>query len=1100
MATLAALRVKLIADIGQFQEAMQKAERTAQQVGKGLRDIGSRLTTRVTLPILGMGAAALKAATDLNAAMANVASLGEEAARNIGTWKTEVQNLAVELGKSTGDLAEGLYQVVSAFGASSESIQILEINAKAAAAGLAQTAESINLTSAVTKAYGDTSAYAVRKVADLALKTVQLGQTTFPELAASIGRVTPLAASLGVRMEELFAVLATATGVTGSAAEVNTQMRAALQALMAPTTDMAKLMKKLGYESGQAMIQELGFVGALQAIVQYAEETGKPLQKFIGSVEGMTLALALSGGLADSFTEKLAAMENAAGAMDEAFAQQTQGINKLGFALAQLRQMVLVTAQRLGDALAPAVLKLVEMVRPWLEKVMAWVERFKELDTRTQAIIVGVVALAAALGPILVLAGMVVSAIGSLAGAVGAILGILGKGVLMVGKWYSMMDKLGKTIPKVMSLHQGFAKTMKGMISALKSPKVAIKGLLGILSRLGIVARALVGMVFNPLTVLIGGIALFALAWKYNWGGIREKVRQAWDNIKKVFLQIQKWVRDELPGVLERLKRTWADTWEKVLPVARAAWLVLMDIAAWAWSEISAIIQLLRKYLPPVFAFVAKIWKTVLAPALGVVLEWVRKALEWFHSLDRETKKRILRVAAAFLFLGVPLLRAARGFGLLVRVGSKMKWLFNLGAPLLRVVRGFGLLVKVGSKLKWLFNIGGVLKGMAAGLVSIGTKIVGLFTGGLAAIKGAVVSVLGAIGPVGWALIALAGIVIGLYLVWRNNWFGMREVIDQVVEQIKAVWGKLVTYWKTVAWPAIQEFGEGLWTQIKPVLEQIARVIGRTLVAAVNALTQYWLEVWQAIQAFWQWASTVLWPWLLRFAGFLAQVVGSAVKMLAWIWKNILWPAIQFWWAWMTKVVIPLLKALAKLARAVVGLALRILAGIWQNVLWPAIQKVVEYITEKLEPVWKRIVDFVREQFIPWLEGLRNTFDRVIGIVQKVIDWINKLADAIANLSLPKWLTPGSPTPFEIGLWGIYDALRKVGRVAMPDFVAAVNLVPEGPPGLSLAMVPAGGGRPVTLNFHYSPVVSLGDEVEAERVLAPLVEATVKRLKAEGVL
>ena len=38
--------------------------------------------------------------------------------------------------------------------------------------------------------YGDTSAAAVAKASDLALLTVRLGQTTFPELAASIGRVT----------------------------------------------------------------------------------------------------------------------------------------------------------------------------------------------------------------------------------------------------------------------------------------------------------------------------------------------------------------------------------------------------------------------------------------------------------------------------------------------------------------------------------------------------------------------------------------------------------------------------------------------------------------------------------------------------------------------------------------------------------------------------------------------------------------------------------------------------------------------------------------------------------------------------------------------
>ena len=56
----------------------------------------------------------------------------------------------------------------------------VEINAKAARAGIATTADSINLTSAVTKANGDTSAAAVQHVADLAFKTVELGQTTFP--------------------------------------------------------------------------------------------------------------------------------------------------------------------------------------------------------------------------------------------------------------------------------------------------------------------------------------------------------------------------------------------------------------------------------------------------------------------------------------------------------------------------------------------------------------------------------------------------------------------------------------------------------------------------------------------------------------------------------------------------------------------------------------------------------------------------------------------------------------------------------------------------------------------------------------------------------
>lgn len=104
-------------------------------------------------------------------------------------------------------------------------------DARGATAGLAQTTEAINLTSAVTKGYGDATAEVVQHASDLASTTVRLGQTTFPELAASIGSVVPLAAALNVTQEELFGTMATFTGVTGNAAEVSTQLTSVLTAM-----------------------------------------------------------------------------------------------------------------------------------------------------------------------------------------------------------------------------------------------------------------------------------------------------------------------------------------------------------------------------------------------------------------------------------------------------------------------------------------------------------------------------------------------------------------------------------------------------------------------------------------------------------------------------------------------------------------------------------------------------------------------------------------------------------------------------------------------------------------------------------------------------
>src|SRR5690606_20053901 len=143
--------------------------------------------------------------------------------------------------------------------------QKLKINAKAAAAGLAETTDAIRLTTAVTKAYGDVSAEATEKAADLAFITLKLGQTSFPELAHSIGQVAPLAAQLNMEQEEMWNIFATLTGVSGDTARVATQAAAILRAFIKPTEDMSKAVKQLGYDSASALLGDRGLVGALKA-------------------------------------------------------------------------------------------------------------------------------------------------------------------------------------------------------------------------------------------------------------------------------------------------------------------------------------------------------------------------------------------------------------------------------------------------------------------------------------------------------------------------------------------------------------------------------------------------------------------------------------------------------------------------------------------------------------------------------------------------------------------------------------------------------------------------------------------------------------------
>ncbi len=58
-------------------------------------------------------------------------------------------------------------------------------------------------------------------------------------------------------------------------------------------------------QAEKAMLADLGLAGALDVIKDAAEASNMPLQKYISSIEGQTLALALTGTQADTIYRNL---------------------------------------------------------------------------------------------------------------------------------------------------------------------------------------------------------------------------------------------------------------------------------------------------------------------------------------------------------------------------------------------------------------------------------------------------------------------------------------------------------------------------------------------------------------------------------------------------------------------------------------------------------------------------------------------------------------------------------------------------------------------------------------------------------------------------
>jgi TP901 family phage tail tape measure protein len=326
---------------------MDKLDKGVKKTNKSMS--GFAKTMRRAFVAAGI-ALAIKKTIDFNKEIALTATMMPNLDKEVNELKANVQDLAIRYGKSTIDMAKGSFLVVSAFGAQAAASKKLELTAKAAAAGNAETSASLSLLSAVTKGYGDTSDQAFQKASDLAFMTVKLGQTDFPALAASIGKVVPVAAAMNVKQEELFAGFATLTGVTGNAAEVSTQLSGILRAMIKPTEGMRAAIKELGFETAEQMIEQEGLIGSMRMLVENTDGTSESIGKLFRRAEALTAVFALTGGQADVFNEKFEKIKVSTGATDEALREVTDGVNKAGFSLEQTKQAFTVFTQRIVDS------------------------------------------------------------------------------------------------------------------------------------------------------------------------------------------------------------------------------------------------------------------------------------------------------------------------------------------------------------------------------------------------------------------------------------------------------------------------------------------------------------------------------------------------------------------------------------------------------------------------------------------------------------------------------------------------------------------------------------------------------------------------------
>lgn len=390
-------------------------------VGGQVKDFGQKLTVAM-LPVTAALGLSVNAAVNFDEAVTNVGAV-------LGLTTGEIKNLKGELLEMSSDtragpqaVADAFYDIVGGVADASTHWDILNASIKTSEAGNADLAGTTKALISVMNAY-KFSAKDAGMVSDVLTRTVGMGVGTMDEFAAALPNVTGLSHSLGISFEDVGTMMAYLTTQGNSASESATQLSGMMTAMLNPNENMKDALKELGYETGQAAIEQLGLLGAYEALrgTQTAQTMG--MSELVGRLEALRGVTSFAGEDVRDFFGKF--RDGLAGATDQAREIQ------MGSAAAQfdlLKTSVSELGIELGDALMPVLLDIASGAKEVVKNIIEWTIKNPEA-TKTILMVAGALVI---LGPVIMVTS---SAVGLLTSGVGALKGI----VMLLGGAFTLL-------------------------------------------------------------------------------------------------------------------------------------------------------------------------------------------------------------------------------------------------------------------------------------------------------------------------------------------------------------------------------------------------------------------------------------------------------------------------------------------------------------------------------------------------------------------------------------------------------------------------------------------------------------------------------------
>lgn len=526
-------------DLKIFQSQSATSKDKLAAFGSAATSAGRSLTKGLTVPLAGIGAAAVTVTAKFDAGMSKVQAISGATSGEMEKLRAKAKEMGAQTKFSATDSAEAFNYMAMAGWKTNDMLDGIEgIMNLAAASGEDLATTSDIVTDALT-AFG-LSAKDSTHFADVLAAASSNANTNVSMMGETFKYVAPVAGSLGFNVEDVSTAigLMANSGIKGS--QAGTALRNIFTRMVKPTKDSAKVMKDLGINvtdsSGQmkdfdTIMGDLrkGFAGLSEA------EKAQAASALAGQY-GMSGLLAIVNSSDKDFNKLKDSIYNADGASQE---MAETMMDNLPGAITLAKSALEGLGIRIGEVITPAVTKVVRVFTSFI----SWLSQASDGAVRFA---VGMGIILASIGPVLLITGT------------------LTRNVLTLIEAYNMLSKVmaGKTVTGFIKAAAAKAKdaamTVVDTVANLRY-QASLRGGMGVIS--GAISKVLAlaaahkfaaGAALGIVGAVIG-LIVYMKRTGTSVDELKDKVMNMFNNLVKQVPEIMDTVSQVASGIVKQI-------------------------------------------------------------------------------------------------------------------------------------------------------------------------------------------------------------------------------------------------------------------------------------------------------------------------------------------------------------------------------------------------------------------------------------------------------------------------------------------------------------------------------------------------------------------